>query len=104
MATDLSEHDRYRRQISDRLHAFIKIEQGAEKAFAPFLNFNPEIIKCMLRLRATIDRAGKTWQHDAFDRALLHCDQLEGGLVELRSMLRELGVMNAYCDHMFEDL
>ncbi len=94
-----------RQQVADRIHALAAIERDAERAFALFVQPGSDLAKCMVRNDAIIKRAEAVWQQDAFTRALMHCDQLESGLIELRGMLRELGVMPpAYCKHMLDGI
>ncbi len=104
--TDTGAHDeayrRYRHQIAERIGVLIRIEHDAEQAFALFVS--ADIASVMRRNRKLITQARAMWRDDAFDRALLHCNQIEGGLIELRGMLRDLGVMPATCDHMLDAL
>ncbi len=87
-----------RRQIANRIHELQKIEREAEVAFYPFLD--ETISKIVLRLRDQIKTADKMWQWKEFDRAINHCNQIEGGIVELRSVARARGIMRDYCNRV----
>ena len=72
--------------VMDRLHELITIEQKLEKASAPFMN--PEITCVVLRCRSLFDQAHKLLQWNDCERADKVCDQVDGALVELRSLMR----------------
>lgn len=70
----------------DRLHRLISIEQDAEKVLAPFMT--EEIARVTLRCRSLFDQAHQLLQWSDYDRADKVCDQVDGALVELRSLMR----------------
>ena len=72
--------------IIDRFTNLIAVEQDAERAIAPFMN--EEITRVVLRCRNLFDRAHKFLEWGDYDRADKVCDQVDGVLVELRSLMR----------------
>jgi hypothetical protein len=88
----MSDEGRYgltRRQtfIGDRLHRQITVEQDLEKAVAPFTN--EEITRVLLRCRNLFDQAHKFCQWGDYERADKVADQVDGALIQLRSLMKQ---------------
>jgi len=73
--------------IADRLDTLADIENAAETMLLPFLN--SRMTDVVLRQRKLFDRADKLLANDELDRADIVCDQIEGGLTELRVIASE---------------
>ena len=73
----------------DHLHMLSDIAQDAEQFLAPFLN--PRIVESLLKMRRLFDDANKLLMWGELDRVDHRCQQIQGTLIELRSLGKELG-------------
>jgi hypothetical protein len=76
-----------RNQLAARIHALTETERKAEVALFPFVD--DKSARLVSRPPQLIEMANKYLQWDDLDATNKVCDQIDGALGELKSLLRE---------------